>query len=148
MSFVHELRRLRAEHAELLRLARALTDLLGASAAPPSAVIEPVREELRGTLRRHLKCEDWALYPRLRATGEAAAADLAREFAGAMGHVADDYDDYERRWPPSRVAAEWDRFCAESTAILEAITARIERENRELYPVVDQLAGATLSASR
>ena len=49
MSFVHELRRLRAEHAELLRLARALTDLLGASAAPPSAVIEPVREELRGT---------------------------------------------------------------------------------------------------
>ncbi|SKB52398.1 hemerythrin domain-containing protein [Sphingopyxis flava] len=148
MSFVHELRRLRAEHADILRLARALLGLLGAPTAPPSAVIEPIREQLRGTLRRHLKCEDWALYPRLRATGEAAAADLAREFAGTMGHVADDCDDYERRWPPPRVAAQWDQFCVESTAILGAITARIEREDRELYPVLDQLAGAALPASR
>ncbi|PAL20149.1 hemerythrin domain-containing protein [Sphingopyxis sp. GW247-27LB] len=148
MPFVHEMRRLRAEHAELARLSRQLADLLEASAAPPSTEIEPIRAQLRDTLTRHLKCEDWALYPRLRAAGETDAARLARDFADAMGHVADDYDAYDRRWPPARVAAEWPAFRAESRAMLAALDERMERENRELYPLVDRLAEQGLQPSR
>lgn len=146
MPFVHELRRLRTEHADLSRLSRELIALLGAPDAPPPAMLDPIRKAFGDTLTRHLKCEDWALYPRLQATGEAEAADLAREFAGALGHIADDYEAYERRWPPARVEAEWESFCAETTKILGAIEARIERENCELYPVVDQLAGRSVHA--
>lgn len=140
MQIAHEMCRLRAEHAELAKLVRQLADVLDAPATPASADLEPVRAALRDMLVRHLKCEDWALYPRLRATGEAELVRLAREFSGAMGHVADDYIAYDRRWPPARVAAEWRAFRKESGVMLGAIEARIERENRELYPLVDRLA--------
>ena len=70
MPLSREIERLRAEHVALIALARIVTELLQASEPSRLTELASARGLLRETLVRHLKCEDWILYPRLRATGD------------------------------------------------------------------------------
>lgn len=134
-----EMRRLRAEHAALSTLSRLLTELVRQPVPPRPTELASVRGMLRDTLLRHLKCEDWILYPRLKASGHPDVVAMADEFVREMGHIADDFMRYEAAWTAERVAGDWPGFCRETTAVLDVLAMRIERENCELYPAADQL---------
>ncbi|KTE21138.1 hypothetical protein ATE67_07425 [Sphingopyxis sp. H050] len=140
MPKTREIERLRAEHAALTTLSRFLMEMVSAPQPPRATELTAVRGMLRDTLVRHLKCEDWALYPRLRATGDAAINRMAKEFVDEMGHLASDFDAYDRRWTDEAALACWADFCAETTGILHALGMRIEREDRDLYPVAETIA--------
>lgn len=134
-----EMRRLRAEHAALSTLSRLLTDLVRAPKPPRPTELASVRGMLRDTLLRHLKCEDWILYPRLKASGDPEVVSLANEFVREMGHIADEFMRYDTAWTAERIAGDWPGFCGETTAVLDVLAMRIERENGELYPAAEKL---------
>lgn len=138
MHMAQEMQRLRAEHAALDTLSRFLMTLVAEPEPPRPTELASVRGMFRDTLVRHLKCEDWALYPRLKASGDPELAQLAREFIHEMGHIAEEFTAYDARWSPERVASDWAGFCAETAAVLDAIAMRIEREEDELYPAAEQ----------
>ena len=94
---------------------------------------------LRDTLVRHLKCEDWALYPRMQSSGDAEVMRIARIFVDEMGHIAGDFAAYDARWTPEAVEADWDGFRGETIGILDALGMRIEREEQQLYPLAERL---------
>ena len=139
MHMVHEMRRLRAEHAALATLSRFLMDIVAASGPPRPTELAAVRGMFRDTLIRHLKCEDWVLYPRLKASGDRELTRLAGEFVHEMGHLAEDFVAYDARWGEDEVAADWPGFCRETEAVLDAIAMRIEREEADLYPAAERL---------
>jgi hypothetical protein len=140
-----EIERLRAEHAALIALARIVTELLQAPGPARLTELASARALLRETLVRHLKCEDWILYPRLRATGDADLMHITREFELEMGDLAAEYVAYDDKWTAGRVAVKWTEFSRETIEIFGALTMRVEREERELYPLADKLY-ATASA--
>lgn len=142
MPKTREIERLRAEHAAIVTLSRFMMDMVAAPTPPRPTELAAVRGMLRDTLVRHLKCEDWALYPRLRATGDLVLNQLAKEFVDEMGHIAGDFAAYDTRWTPEIIDACWPDFCAETIGILDALAMRIEREDRDLYPVAERLAAA------
>jgi hypothetical protein len=41
-------------------------------------------------------------------------------------------------WCASAIESDWDGYCAESQGIIEALTQRIIRENRDLYPLAER----------
>lgn len=139
MHMVHEMRRLRAEHAALATLSRFLMDIVATAQPPRPTELASVRGMFRDTLVRHLKCEDWVLYPRLNASGDAELTRLAREFVGEMGHLAEHFIAYDTRWTEAQVADDWPGFCRETAAVLDAIGMRIKREEADLYPAAEQL---------
>lgn len=139
MVLAHEMRRLRAEHAALVTLSGFLMDMVAAPYPPRPTELASVRGMLRDTLVRHLKCEDWALYPRLRAKGDPDLSRLATRFVDEMGHIAGDFAAYDARWTAEAVAADWAGFRAETTGILDALAMRIEREDTHLYPAAERL---------
>lgn len=143
MHLVHEMRRLRAEHAALATLSDFLMTIVAAPVPPRATELASVRGMFRDTLVRHLKCEDWILYPRLKASGDPDLRRLAAEFVGEVGHIAEDFIAYDTRWTEVAIAADWLGFCAETEAVLDAIGMRIEREEADLYPAAEQL-GAPL----
>ncbi len=106
------MRRLRAEHAALTTLAKILIDLIRAPAPPRPTELASVRGMLRDTLVRHLKCEDWALYPRLKMSGNPQLAQMAVEFVHEMGHIAEDFAVYDGKWTADRIAVDWAGFAA------------------------------------
>ncbi|MDZ3830715.1 MAG: hemerythrin domain-containing protein [Sphingopyxis sp.] len=135
-----EVQRLRAEHAALASLSGLLLDLVRAAAPPRPTELLALRGLLRDTLTRHLKCEDWVLYPGLKASGDAALGDLATAFVDEMGHIASDFAAYDAKWTVAAVEADWTGFCADTEAVLHVLGVRIARENGELYPAAEALS--------
>ncbi|MBO9698410.1 MAG: hemerythrin domain-containing protein [Sphingopyxis sp.] len=134
-----EMQRLRAEHAALVTLSRIILDMTDAPYPPASDDLVSARGQLRDALIRHLKCEDWILYPRLMAAGDAELIRITREFELEMGGLAADFVAYDNKWMRERVAADWPGFCRETKIVLDLLAMRIEREERELYPLAENL---------
>ncbi len=143
MPLSREIERLRAEHAALIALARIVTELLQAPGPARLSELASARGRLRETLVRHLKCEDWILYPRLRATGDAELMHITHEFELEMGDLAAEYVAYDDKWTAERVAAKWTEFSRDTIEIFGVLATRVEREERELYPLADRLYAAT-----
>lgn len=139
MHIRQEMRRLRAEHAALVTLSQILMDLIRRPEPPRPTELASARGMLRDTLVRHLKCEDWVLYPRLKASGDAELIGMAGEFVDEMGHIAGDFVAYDDAWTAEGIAADWPGFCAATQAVLDVLAIRIEREEQDLYPAVEAL---------
>ena len=139
MPLSREMQRLRAEHAALVTLARIILDMVRVPHPPPPAELAAARGRLRENLVRHLKCEDWILYPRLMATGDQELMRITRDFEIEMGDLSADFIAYDDKWTGERVAADWPGFGRETVEIFDILAARVEREERELYPLAETL---------
>jgi hypothetical protein len=95
--------------------------------------------DLHSTLVAHLKVEDWALYPRLMESKDPRIAATAKPFSDEMGGLAAAFNLYSTRWSAMSITRDWNGFCHESKAIIDAVVCRITRENRELCPLIDDL---------
>lgn len=98
-----------------------------------------LRQQLVSTLLAHLKLEDWALYPRLIESGEADIAAAGQMFKDEMGGLAPAFLAYSNKWTAGSIGADWPGYCADTRAILAALTNRLTRENRELLPLLERL---------
>ncbi|HKX90479.1 MAG TPA: hemerythrin domain-containing protein [Sphingopyxis sp.] len=145
MPLNREMQRLRAEHAALFTLSRIILGMTDAPHPPAPDDLVSARGQLRDALVRHLKCEDWALYPRLMATGDAELMRITREFELEMGGLAADFVAYDNKWTRERVAADWPGFCRETRIVFDLLAMRIEREERELYPLAESLYASVAS---
>lgn len=139
MPLNREMERLRAEHMALMTLSRIVIDMTQAASPPRPTELASARGLLRETLVRHLKCEDWALYPRLKASGDPDLVRITRQFELEMGDLAAEFVAYDDKWTAARVEAEWPNFCRETIVMLDVLAIRVEREEQDLYPLADAL---------
>ncbi|MEO7655146.1 MAG: hemerythrin domain-containing protein [Sphingomicrobium sp.] len=133
------IRKLRQEHADLVEMVGRLSAIVAFPEPPPIIELYKLRCELAATLIGHLKAEDWALYPRLMASGDAQIAATAKAFSDEMGGLAAAFEVYTQRWNALSIQGNWHGFCLETKDIIAALTSRITRENRDLYPLIDRL---------
>lgn len=131
--------RLRDEHADLVAIAGRLSALIASDSPPPSNILYRVRQEFASALIHHLKTEDWVLYPRLLVSRDKHVADTARLFSREMGGLATAFRDYAEQWGSFAIEGDWKRYQRETAGILEALTDRITREERDLYSLLDPL---------
>lgn len=131
------LEKLRCEHARLIDVVQRLARFIMQPRPPEADELFKVRNELSSTLIGHLKTEDWLLYPRLLANADPTVAGTALAFSDEMGGLADAYRAYVNKWTAISIAFDWGAYCEETRAIIEALTNRINRENRDLYPLLE-----------
>lgn len=131
--------KLRQDHARLVEIVGRLKTAIEAETPPPAVELYAVRRELASNLIAHLKAEDWALYPGLLESADPEVAATARAFSDEMGGLAAAFGVYSQRWDAMSIQANWAGFQSETRGIIDALTNRIVRENRELYPLLDRL---------
>lgn len=131
------LTRLRDEHKLLEAISRRLSEVLAQDLPPPPSELYMLRQELASALIRHLKAEDWVLYPRLLASPDKGISETARSFSDEMGGLATEFKTHSERWGSFAIQEDWNGYRAETAIILETLARRVDRENRELYPLLE-----------
>jgi hemerythrin-like domain-containing protein len=121
--------KLRAFAEQILSIAKQ-PDLAGKSAAA-----RDVLNRMAGTLSVHLAAEDQSFYPRLIADKRREVSDLAKRFQQEMGGLKEIFAQHLKRWTTDAIAADAGGFARETTQVLQTIGARMDREERELYPL-------------
>lgn len=129
--------KLRDDHDALLKLAGVFRDILTQPVAPTGIDLVKFRSAFSKELLAHLTREDWLLYPALLQSSDKLVAATAQAFIDEMGGLLAAYKTWSGEWPTERIVAEWRIFVSETLALLNALEERIDRENNELYPLVE-----------
>lgn len=131
----------RDQHDDLLKAASKLkaelnADKLGRDAVPAKSALA----QLLGKLSVHLAMEDKSLYPQLLKHSDQRVQTTASRFVSEMGAIGKVLGDYQKAWPSDAAIQQNPRgFVQQTGTILEALGRRIEKENSELYKMVDSL---------
>ena len=136
--------KLREQHAELTRIATELKGHLDEAKLAADATMARSRmSALLGKLLLHLDTEDQFLYPDLKKSGDAVTASVVDRFQREMGGLAKTISAWGDRWStPSSIKANPRHFVVETNAVLTSLSARIQREHKDLYPLLDKAAAA------
>jgi hypothetical protein len=126
------------DHEKLRLCAARLRTLVDAPSPCDMAELAAARWDLGSTMMRHLAFEDRHLYsklgqdgrPDIRATGQSFQAELRSHF--------DAYAEHAKSWTPDRIGADWVSYRAAVIGFLAMLMTRIDREERELYPLVGE----------
>jgi hemerythrin-like domain-containing protein len=130
---------LRQQHDELLALVHSMTARLRSAQLARSGVeMRKFVATLAAKLRIHAAIEDRVLYPQLSASADSEIRDVALAFASEMGSLWADFEGYVAHWPHhASIQERPEIFVQETRAVLELLSRRIERENAELYRLIE-----------
>lgn len=96
--------------------------------------------ELAGKVSIHLAMEDKGLYPSLERHVNPQVRATAAAYQREMGDLAEVFAAYVGRWRDrAKIRREADEFVRETRAVFQALSARIARENDELYVLLERM---------
>lgn len=135
-----DIQMMKEQHADILAALSSATQSLDArTASTQPAGISNVLEEVAAQIETHLKIEDTDVYPDLVESSDPEVKRIAEQFQRNMSGIAHEFADYVARYKsPENIAANASLFCYESRRIFERMRHRIQREEAELYPLLDR----------
>jgi hemerythrin-like domain-containing protein len=130
----------RKQHGEVLKLVEEMSANMDVGALErDAAAIRRLLSALAAKLTMHLAMEDKVLYPQMLQHPKHEIQKLARAYSKEMGGITDAFTAYLARWPsPETIQHAAAEFVRETNAIFKALRKRIEKEDSELYPLVDK----------
>jgi len=130
---------LRMQHKELLEIVEDMSSCLTPDQLLKEAAhVHSLLLTMSETLKFHLTREDTALYPALFRHPDKKISALAKKYLEEMGGISDAFGKYLAKWPHARSVQENPKdFINESREIFDALSRRIDKEDNELYPLLD-----------
>lgn len=93
--------------------------------------------QLAGKIKIHMITEDKFVYPSLLSHANPKVKSVSRQFADEMGHLAKTFESYKTKYMNSReISSNPDDFIQQTKLVVAALATRIEKENKELYPLL------------
>lgn len=129
----------RSQHEAILDVAFTISDMLDPGTLPAnvSRVMESLAE-LDRRMTTHLLLEDQSLYPMLMCHPSEDVRGTAQCFVDEMGDLAEHFRQYKKRWMSvEQIMGSTEGFIRETREIFAAMSDRMDRENSDLYPLID-----------
>ncbi|EER59745.1 Hemerythrin HHE cation binding domain protein [Acidovorax delafieldii 2AN] len=127
------------QHLDILRSIDLLRQLTHAGVERNVAEIAQRIIAMSSTIKLHLAVEDQALYPALQRGGNAELARMGRQYQNDMGPIASAYDAFARRWNTAEsLRTDEKGFRAEANVVLRKVYERMQREDRDFYPRIEE----------
>lgn len=129
------LNKLKQDHATIRIKAQTLVDLLDQDAAPDRAILADARWQVSSFIMQHLAYEDRHLYSKLLRDHRPQVAETGRQFQAELAELFASFSRHAQHWTPDRIAADWHGFRSAARPIVFGMFARIDREERDLFPL-------------
>lgn len=95
---------------------------------------------MSSVIKLHLVVEDRILYPAFAKSADPSVARTGEEFQRDMGDIAAAYIKFASHWNiAKKVSEDPQGFREEANKVLSALHQRIQLENKNLYPLADQV---------
>lgn len=132
-----DIKELLKQHADILDQMGTLRALLDLPNSGPLAVDMGRRlDVLAATVALHLSIEDRDFYPALLASTAEKCRETAERFFVEMGHLRRAFLNYREKWKSDRdIRSRFRAFVEETQPIFSLLETRIQRENKELFPL-------------
>lgn len=128
------------EHVELLSSVTTLRELVQAGVQEHAQTILSQLVAMSAAIKLHLAAEDRVLYPAFVQAKSPQIAQTGKQFQQEMGDLAQAYAAFTSRWNlATKISKDPDGFRADANAVFKALHVRVQRENRELYPLAEQI---------
>lgn len=135
-----DISKFKQQHLEIKRCISELRDHSRDGVAAHAEDIARVVNAMSGLIKLHLAAEDRALYPALKASGDAHLARLGDAFQREMGDIVPHYAAFARKWiTAAQVRRDPEGFRTDANRVLKALHDRVAREDRDFYPHAEQL---------
>lgn len=133
-----DIKNLIRQHTEILELANKLYAYKNEQQVRNNAFeISLLLGQVSGKIKIHMTSEDRFLYPALSNHTDAKVRTISTKFADEMGDLAKAFETYKTKYLNSQeISSNPAVFLHETQAVLTALAKRIEKENRELYPLI------------
>lgn len=132
--------RFKHQHVDILQRIDALRKLTHAGIAENSRAIAQQVRDLGKVVTLHLAIEDRILYPAVRKAPDARIAAMGETYQEEMKDIANPYIRFTHKWSdPAQVAADPDSFRDAANSVLKNVYQRMQRENMEFYPAIEQM---------
>jgi len=130
----------RKQHTEILELVAQMSANLEVRVLTHDAsAIRRLLSALAAKLTMHLAMEDNVLYPQILEHPSQDIQKLARAYTKEMGGITASFTQYVARWPsPETIQGKPAEFVKDTLNIFKALMKRIEKEDSELYPLIDR----------
>lgn len=94
---------------------------------------------IAGKLKIHLLNEDKYLYPNLLSSSDSVLNAFGKKYSEEMKEVSKAYEDYKSKYnTASKIKQNIENFNKDTEGIFRALSNRIYREEKELYPLLDK----------
>lgn len=128
------------EHVDLLTAVAKLRELVQSGVHEHAETILKQLFSMSSVIKLHLAAEDRVLYPALASATNPLVAQTGKQFQAEMGGLAAAYAAFATRWNlAGKIAADPQGFKDDANAVFKALHERVQRENRELYPLAKDI---------
>jgi hypothetical protein len=126
------------EHVDLLAAVNALRELVQIGVQEHADAILNQLVAMSSVIKLHLAAEDRVLYPALMGATDPLVAQTGKRFQEEMGDLAQAYAAFVSRWNlVSKISHDPEGFRSDANNVFKALHLRVQRENRELYPLAE-----------
>lgn len=133
------IRQFRGQHEEILQILHKLKDLAKDVVKNYNQIARHLIM-LRYKVKVHLSSEDKILFPVVRNNGNEEETSLLASYEEEMNGLAGVFLEFIERWEfGEQILESPEEFIQQAVAAIEALTKRIDKEERELYPAISVL---------
>jgi iron-sulfur cluster repair protein YtfE (RIC family) len=133
----------RRQHEELMNYANRLASYISSDNSDVAPEAERILRSFAGKLKVHLAMEDRVLYPAMIASPNEELSQTAKRFQREMGDLSKVVNAYLERWSRTQLIADgFTAFRKDTREILDALSRRIDAEEKVLYTLYEQLSDA------
>jgi hemerythrin-like domain-containing protein len=128
------------DHDEIVSQVNELRELVQSGIMENATEIAKLIINMSTVIKLHLAAEDRMLYPAYSKSKDSSISKVGHMFQKEMGDIASAYLEFVGRWNrAARLSQDPAGFREEANNIFKALHFRIQRENKELYPLADRV---------
>ncbi|QIB69537.1 hemerythrin domain-containing protein [Aminipila butyrica] len=130
---------LKRQHVEMLEVLGQIRGLKEKNLEDTAQDLSFNINSLAGKLKMHLLSEDQFLYPKLMKSEDTAVKGTSQKFFQEMGGLAEVFQDFVQKYNiPFKILQNKEQFLKESEQVFKAVEDRIQREDKNLYPLAEK----------